>query len=98
MYGQDVGHPFSRSEADIDLVAEDLRTSLYGAVLDVADLVLQTKPSQPTRRWFIQKVVPDGKVGDETDSGTWIETYQVQVPYTIDGKQYFYGQDLGAKK
>jgi hypothetical protein len=90
IYGQDVGNPFTPL---IERVEEDI-------VDDIATVLGVTWTGNPkaTRRWFIQKVLPGGKVGDETDSGTWIGTYQVQFPYTIHGKQYFYAQDLRVKK
>ncbi|KAK2765264.1 hypothetical protein CKAH01_15703 [Colletotrichum kahawae] len=70
----------------------------WSSWLIAADLSKLAYAPQPIRRWFIQKVLPGGKLGDETDSGHWIGTYQMQFPYVIDGKQYFYGQDLGTKK
>lgn len=109
IYGQDVGNPYEggrSSPGGIFSGIEALGKSIGGVLEKVSWDPLQTAanlstpahPSQPTRRWFIQKVLPGGKLGDETDSGHWIGTYHVQFPYAIDGKQYFYGQDLSAKK
>lgn len=44
--------------------------------------------------WFIQELLPDGKMGKQTANGQWKKSYSVVFPFSIDEKQYFYGQSL----
>ncbi len=37
--------------------------------------------------WFIQKLLPGGKIGEETDKNQWDEGYEVCVPFQIDESQ-----------
>ncbi|KLO87721.1 Uncharacterized protein LW93_10057 [Fusarium fujikuroi] len=102
IYGQDVGNPWARhhkipSQGEL---AAGLALNVMMAPL-MFPLILGAGPPtvhEPTRRWFIQKVLPGGKMGDEIDSGKWIGIYTTQFPFAINGKQYFYGQDLGVGK
>jgi hypothetical protein len=47
-----------------------------------------------TKYWFIQELLPGGKMGSETDQGHWSNPYTAQFPFTIGGTQYIYGQDV----
>ena len=44
--------------------------------------------------WFIQELLPGGKLGMETASGIWKNPYAVQFPFQIGGRQFFFGQNL----
>lgn len=50
-----------------------------------------------TRHWFIQELLINGKVGDETDTGHWNNIYRVQFPFSVGGKQYFYAQNTDTR-
>ncbi|GAA3276833.1 hypothetical protein [Streptomyces lavendulae] len=44
-----------------------------------------------SKRWFIQKLLPGGKMGSgEAASGTWDQPYSVQFPFELDGRQYIF--------
>ncbi|KAL9647347.1 hypothetical protein ABK040_011712 [Willaertia magna] len=44
-------------------------------------------------RWFIQELLPEGKMGDyETDSGMWNFNCGVFNTYSINGRAYMFGQ------
>lgn len=36
-------------------------------------------------------------MGVETANGIWLDAYGVQIPLTIGGQQYFYGQNLSTR-
>lgn len=40
--------------------------------------------------WFIQELLPGGKLGKETDEHVWNNLYHVQFPFSIAPNQYFY--------
>lgn len=40
--------------------------------------------------WFIQELLPAGKLGKETDEHFWNYLYEVQFPFSIGTNQYFY--------
>lgn len=44
--------------------------------------------------WFIQELLPNGKMGAETDFGSWRSYYEAQFPFSIIGRQFFYGQNI----
>lgn len=46
------------------------------------------------RKWFIELLLPGGKMGKELQNGTWAGAYQVQFPFALGGQQYFHGQSL----
>lgn len=47
--------------------------------------------------WFIQKILPGGKMGSESDNGHWKNPYKVQFPFKINNTQYFLGQNTSSK-
>ena len=62
------------------------RAFIYGQSLEAA---------KDGFHWFIQEVLPGGKMSPkETSHGVWSNPFEVQFPYNINGKQYFYGQNL----
>ncbi|XP_031641223.1 uncharacterized protein LOC116352628 [Contarinia nasturtii] len=44
------------------------------------------------KNWFIQEIRHDGTLGDETVHGNWNKIYEVQFPFSIGGRTFFYGQ------
>lgn len=46
------------------------------------------------RKWLIQELLSDGKIGVRTAEGNWTKPYDVLFPFAIDRKQYLYGQNL----
>lgn len=42
--------------------------------------------------WFIQELLPGGKMGAETDHGTWQNYYRFAFHFSIDGRKFFYAQ------
>ena len=46
--------------------------------------------------WFIQELLPGGKMGCETDNGHWNNPYEVQFPFKVNGQQYFYGHNTSS--
>ena len=49
--------------------------------------------NQSTYSWFIQEILPGGKMGEKTAEGVFNNAYEVQFPFFIKGRQYFYGQN-----
>ena len=47
--------------------------------------------------WFIQELLPGGKMGSETDNGTWKFFYKSQFAFTINNRVFFYGQNMREK-
>lgn len=43
--------------------------------------------------WFIRELLPGGKMGRETDSGSWNNFYSNMFPFSINGRHFFYGQN-----
>lgn len=39
--------------------------------------------------WFIQELLADGDMGEETDHGLWKEHYDVAFPFSIEGRHFF---------
>lgn len=62
----------------------DGRTFFYGQSLTLADGF----------NWFIQELLPNGKMGQETDQGTWRQCYAAQFSFYLNGEPFFYGQDI----
>ncbi|CAH2904550.1 MAG: hypothetical protein PCALPYG08_7418, partial [uncultured Paraburkholderia sp.] len=52
-----------------------------------------------TNYWFIQELLPGGKMGNETANGRWNNAYGVQFPYPkpVYGCVFFYGQNTDTK-
>ncbi|KAF5585161.1 hypothetical protein FPCIR_8429 [Fusarium pseudocircinatum] len=40
--------------------------------------------------WFIQELLPDGKMGGETQQDHWATRYGAQLPFTIGDTQYIH--------
>jgi len=57
------------------------RTFLYGQ-------------NQATAYWFIQELLPYGKMGSETDNGHWSKAYHIQFPFSIGGEVFYYGLNV----
>ena len=49
------------------------------------------------RSWFIQELLPGGKIAPKTDWGTWKFFYAVQFAFTVGNSVFFYGQNMDAK-
>ncbi len=53
--------------------------------------------NEKNRYWFIQELLPGGKMGAETANGTWKFFYKVQFSFTVGGRVFFYGQNMKEK-
>ncbi|CAJ0644713.1 10044_t:CDS:2 [Entrophospora sp. SA101] len=53
--------------------------------------------SNQTKRWFIQELLVDGKLGKVTDRGQWLNVYQVIFPFQPSSssiKAYYFGHNV----
>lgn len=49
------------------------------------------------KTWTIREILPGGKMGEIKSKGRWNSMYEVQFPYKINGRQFFYGQSVHDK-
>ena len=56
--------------------------------------LLIPQQSKTSGQWFIQELIPNGLIGAQITFGHWNSTYDAQFPFSINGNQYFYGQNL----
>uniref|UniRef100_A0A8D8SID9 Uncharacterized protein n=1 Tax=Cacopsylla melanoneura TaxID=428564 RepID=A0A8D8SID9_9HEMI len=43
--------------------------------------------------WIIHELLPNGKMGQQITKGVWGGNFQIQIPYTVGGKVFFYMTD-----
>lgn len=53
--------------------------------------------SMDKKNWFIQELLPGGRMGIETEKGTWEYAYEVQFPFTVGERVFYYGQNMKEK-
>ena len=61
--------------------------------LTVRDWTFSHGHDPNSKEWFVQELLPGGKLSGEIDQGSWNNAYHVQFPFSVNDKQYIYGHN-----